>query len=84
MTKELNRSVDSFKQLEKAKKEWMKARDDLDTFMQNETDSVVILHERLKIAFKKEQLKSALLDLGPTSKLINELGKSHGNRTKKR
>ena len=30
----------------------------------------------LKIAFKKEQLKASLLDLGPTSKLINELVKA--------
>ena len=33
-------------------------------------------HERLKIAFKKELLKKALLNLGPTSKLINELVKA--------
>lgn len=74
--KRVKQVVESFKRLEKAKKEWMKARDDLDTFMQKETDPVVILHERLKIAFKKEQLKAALLDLGPTSKLINELVKA--------
>ncbi|WP_309499011.1 RNA polymerase sigma factor RpoD [Sulfurovum sp.] len=74
--KRVKQVVDSFKQLEKAKKEWMKARDDLDIFMQNESDPIVILHERLKIAFKKEQLKSALLNLGPTSKLINELVKA--------
>ncbi|HEY9191103.1 MAG TPA: RNA polymerase sigma factor RpoD [Sulfurovum sp.] len=74
--KRVKQVVDSFKRLEKAKKEWMKARDDLDTFMQNETDPVAILHERLKIAFKKEQLKAALLNLGPTSKLINELVKA--------
>jgi len=68
--------VESFKALEKAKKEWMKIREDLDTFLENETDPVAILHERLKIAFKKELLKSALLNLGPTSKLINELVKA--------
>ena len=68
--------VDSFKQLEKAKKDWMKAREDLDAFMERETDIVAILHERLKIAYKKEILKSALLNLGPTSKLINELVKA--------
>ncbi len=68
--------IESFKKLEKAKKEWMKSRDELETFMQNETDPVKVLHERLKIAFKKEQLKAALLDLGPTSKLINELVKA--------
>lgn len=74
--KRVKQVVESFKQLEKAKKEWMKAREDLDTFLEKETDLVAILHERLKIAFKKEQLKSALLNLGPTSKLINELVKA--------
>jgi len=74
--KRVKQVVDSFKALEKAKKEWMKAREDLDTFLEKETDPVVILHERLKIAFKKEQLKKALLNLGPTSKLINELVKA--------
>jgi len=74
--KRVKQVIESFKKLEKAKKDWMKARDDLETFMETETDPVKILHERLKIAFKKEQLKSALLDLGPTSKLINELVKA--------
>ena len=68
--------VDSFKQLEKAKKEWMKSREDLDEFLETETDEVKIINERLKIAFKKELLKKALLNLGPTSKLINELVKA--------
>jgi len=74
--KRVKQVVDSFKQLEKAKKEWMKSRDDLDTFMETEEDPVKIIHERLKIAFKKELLKAALLNLGPTSKLINELVKA--------
>ena len=74
--KRVKQVIESFKRLEKAKKEWMKSRDELETFLQNETDPVKILHERLKIAFKKEQLKAALLDLGPTSKLINELVKA--------
>lgn len=74
--KRVKQVVDSFKQLEKAKKEWMKSRDNLDTFMETEKDPVKIIHERLKIAFKKEQLKVALLNLGPTSKLINELVKA--------
>ena len=68
--------VDSFKQLEKAKKEWLKARDELDKIIETETDIVTILHERLKIAYKKQLLKMALLNLGPTSKLINELVKA--------
>ncbi|RLA66121.1 MAG: RNA polymerase sigma factor RpoD [Epsilonproteobacteria bacterium] len=74
--KRIKQVVDSFKQLEKAKKEWMKARDELEAFMQTETDEIKIVHERLKVAFKKELLKSSLLNLGPTSKLINELVKA--------
>jgi len=74
--KRVKQVVDSFKALEKAKKEWMKAREDLDAFLEKETDVIAILHERLKIAFKKELLKASLLDLGPTSKLINELVKA--------
>jgi len=74
--KRVKQVVDSFKALEKAKKDWMKAREDLDTFLEAETDEVKILHERLKIAFKKELLKKSLLNLGPTSKLINELVKA--------
>jgi len=74
--KRVKQVVDSFKQLEKAKKEWMKAREDLDIFLEEATDIVAILHERLKIAFKKELLKASLLNLGPTSKLINELVKA--------
>jgi len=74
--KRVKQVVESFKRLEKAKKEWMKAREGLDELLANETDPVKIIHERLKIAFKKEQLKAALLDLGPTSKLINELVKA--------
>ena len=74
--KRVKQVVESFKRLEKAKKEWMKAREDLDQFLETEEDELKILHERLKIAFKKEGLKAALLNLGPTSKLINELVKA--------
>ncbi|MCB4744699.1 MAG: RNA polymerase sigma factor RpoD [Sulfurovum sp.] len=74
--KRIEQVVESFKHLEKSKKGWMKAREGLDKLLVNETDSVKIIHERLKIAFKKGQLKTALLDLGPTSKLINELVKA--------
>jgi len=74
--KRVKQVVESFKALEKAKKDWMKAREDLDTFLETETDPVVVLHERLKIAFKKELLIKSLLNLGPTSKLINELVKA--------
>jgi len=74
--KRVKQVVESFKQLEKAKKEWMKARNELHKVMERENDPIKILHERLKVAFKKEQLKLALLNLGPTSKLINELVKA--------
>ncbi len=75
--KRVKQVVDSFKQLEKAKKEWMKAREELDKLRDTgEEDEEKIIFERLKIAFKKEALKAALLNLGPTSKLINELVKA--------
>ncbi len=37
---------------------------------------MTIFHQRLKVAFRKHTLKEALLNLGPTSKLINELVKA--------
>ena len=73
--KRVKQVIDSFKKLEKAKKNWMKAREALDK-LEEESDLIKVLHERLKIAYKKELLKQALLELGPTSKLINELVKA--------
>ena len=65
----------SFKALEKAKKEWIKltekAPEDLDAELDEE-----ILNYYLALTFKKSVLKEKLLDLGPTSKLINELVKA--------
>ncbi len=65
----------SFKALEKAKKEWVKltekAPDDLDGELTPD-----IIHYFLSVTFKKGILKEKLLDLGPTSKLINELVKA--------
>ena len=68
--------LESFKLLEKNKKEWMKERDELHKLQEDDTEESKIVHERLRVAFRKEQLKRALLDLGPTSKLINELVKA--------
>ncbi len=64
----------SFKELEKAKKEWEKitAATDLDA----DADTEETLHAHLKVAFKKTMMKKRLIDLGPTSKLINEIVKS--------
>ena len=75
--KRVKQVVASFKALDKAKKEWMKARDELDGMLENDSeDAEKILHENMKVAFKKQQQKLALIDLGPTSKLINELVKA--------
>ncbi len=64
---------ESFKLLEKAKKEWIKASS---VPLENETDKDEKMHYILVLAFKKKTLKEKLIDLGPTSKLINELVKS--------
>lgn len=73
--KELKRSenvIESFKALEKAKKDWMKSL--AKAPKSNSQDDVLELN--LEVAFKKKILKERLMDLGPTSKLINELVKS--------
>ena len=65
----------SFKALEKAKKEWIKLAekmpDDIDGELTEE-----IVNYFLGVTFKKSVLKEKLLELGPTSKLINELVKA--------
>jgi RNA polymerase primary sigma factor len=70
--KELKRSenvIESFKALEKAKKEWMKFTAKMNE-NKNKDES---LEYNLTVAYKKRVLKEKLMDLGPTSKLINEL-----------
>jgi RNA polymerase primary sigma factor len=74
--KRVTQVIESFKALEKAKKEWMKERNKLAKLQEEGADEETIFHERLKVAFRKHQLKEALLNLGPTSKLINELVKA--------
>ena len=65
--------IESFKSLEKAKKDWLK-------FLAKESASSDkhddVIQHRLAIAFKKNILKDALLNLGPTSKLITEIVKA--------
>lgn len=66
--------IESFKALEKAKKDWLKSfsrppEEEL-------TDLEAMMDYDLSLAYKKKLLKEALMDLGPTSKLINELVKS--------
>ncbi|QOG11481.1 RNA polymerase sigma factor RpoD [Arcobacter sp. FWKO B] len=65
--------LESFKTLEKAKKEWMK-------FMNKEApegcDDIELMQHNLTVAFKKNSLKQSLIELGPTSKLISEIVKA--------
>ena len=68
--------IESFKALEKAKKDWMKERSKLEKLKESNPSEEELFHEHLKVAFRKHQLKEALLNLGPTSKLINELVKA--------
>ena len=75
-SKRVTQVIDSFKYLEKTKKDWIKIRNELSKFLESSSDEDKIFHERFKVAFKKNQVKNALTNLGPTSKLINELVKA--------
>ena len=69
--------IESFKALDKAKKEWIKEKDKYDKMVEDGVDDQEkLFHQNLKVAYKKHLLKEALLNLGPTSKLINELVKA--------
>ncbi|MBU1667041.1 RNA polymerase sigma factor RpoD [bacterium] len=74
--KRVQQVVNSFKALDKAKKDWLKSREELDVILESDESDEKKLHEQMKVAFKKQQQKKALIDLGPTSKLINELVKA--------
>nr|WP_321265536.1 RNA polymerase sigma factor RpoD [uncultured Sulfurimonas sp.] len=65
----------SFKALEKAKKEWVKLAEKAPEDLDGEATFEVVQYF-LNVTFKKSVLKEKLLDLGPTSKLINELVKA--------
>jgi RNA polymerase primary sigma factor len=74
--KRIEKVVTSFKALEKAKKEWVKVSEKMiEERPLEEMDADYVLFF-LVLSFKKKTLKEALLDLGPTSKLINELVRS--------
>ncbi len=62
----------SFKALEKAKKDWIKLADKMPDNLNGELNEEIVAYF-LGVTFKKAVLKEKLLDLGPTSKLINEL-----------
>jgi RNA polymerase primary sigma factor len=65
--------IDSFKELEKAKKEWIKS---ISIELSQEANQEEIMHYELTLSFKKKILKEKLMELGPTSKLISALVKS--------
>ncbi|EMG89157.1 RNA polymerase sigma factor RpoD [Helicobacter pylori] len=68
--KRVEKVQESFKALDKAKKEWLKA---LETPIDEKEDELV---RSLTLAYKRQTLKDRLYDLEPTSKLINELVKT--------
>jgi len=77
LDKRVTQVVDSFKALEKAKKEWLKEKEKFDELeAEGKSSEDALFTANLRVAYKKHLLKEALLDLGPTSKLINELVKS--------
>lgn len=63
---------ESFKALEKAKKDWIKLTEKMPKNLDGELTEEIVSYF-LGITYKKSILKEKLLDLGPTSKLINEL-----------
>jgi len=73
--KRVEKVVTSFKALAKAKKDWMKTAEKIEDISTDKLSEELIF-QMLSITFKKSILKEKLLDLGPTSKLINELVKS--------
>ncbi|XPV70572.1 MAG: RNA polymerase sigma factor RpoD [Halarcobacter sp.] len=76
-TKKLDKRAETiiatFKALEKAKKDWTKFQAKETAKSDNEQDQMQF---NLAIAFRKKILKEALMDLGPTSKLITEIVKA--------
>ncbi len=76
--KRVDKVVTSFKALEKAKKDWLKASEKNIEFEEtkNLEMTVELVYDFLQVAYKKSILREKLLDLGPTSKLINELVRS--------
>ena len=72
-SKRTEKVISSFKALEKAKKDWLKAIAKVPKEMDNPESKAIY---DISVAFKKKVLKEMLLELGPTSKLINELVKS--------
>ena len=65
--------IESFKALEKAKKNWISA---IEKYPLNIEDELEYMKNNLLIEYKRRLVKDRLIDLGPASKLIMELTKS--------
>lgn len=74
--KRVEKVIESFRALDKAKKEWLKV---LESPIPRGDDELMYV---LLLSHKKHVLKMRLLDLGPTSKLITELVKAMENTLK--
>ncbi len=77
--KRIEKVLENFKALDKAKKDWLKVLNSEEENVKTDEDGLVYI---LLLAHKKQILKDRLLDLGPTSKLINELVKAMENTLK--
>jgi len=74
---------DLFKQLDKAKKDWEKVIDEYDEVVADTAmDEIERNYKILSLTYKKKIVKDKLLQLGPTSKLINEIVKTIQNALK--
>jgi len=73
LDKRAKQIIEDFKKLEKAKKDWLKfiAKEE----PKSDAEDGMLLFE-LQGAFKKNTIKEALVELGPTSKLIAEIVKA--------
>jgi len=73
LDKRAEKIINSFKLLEKAKKDWLKfiAKE----VPKSDDESDMLLFD-LQCAFKKKIIKESLIELGPTSKLIAEIVKA--------
>ncbi|WP_300899862.1 RNA polymerase sigma factor RpoD, partial [uncultured Helicobacter sp.] len=74
--KRVEKVMESFKALDKAKKEWLKLLESPLAEGEDELSHILLL------SHKKHILKTKLLDLGPTSKLISELVRAMENTLK--
>ena len=74
--KRVEKVATSFKALEKSKKDWSKYTEKPVPELEDGEMTADYIFYFMTVSFKKKTLKEKLLDLGPTSKLINELVKS--------